>query len=124
MWVVRGPFDGDEGQDPSPESESVALVHRIPSANCHLESKLLKPGKRYVLGRKGVELLIPSKKISREHVTFTLSEFPTSRVVSQIYHLLSRFILIWFRTIQRSNRRHDCKTHATSLSRYKGESIS
>ncbi|KAF9651006.1 hypothetical protein BDM02DRAFT_3267528 [Thelephora ganbajun] len=63
MWVVRGPFDGDEGQDSSTE-----------------RPKLLKPGKRYVLGRKDASLLIPNKKISREHVTFNLSEFPTSQV--------------------------------------------
>ena len=57
-------------------------VRCISSVGYHLESKLLKPGKRYVLGRKDVDLLISSKKISREHVAFTLSEFPASRVVS------------------------------------------
>ena len=54
-----------------------------------LESKLLKPGKRYVLGRKDADILISSKKISREHVTFTLSEFPTSCVVSRPCSLVS-----------------------------------
>lgn len=48
------------------------------------ESKLLKPGKRYVLGRKEADLLISSRKVSREHVTFTLSEFPASNVVSRL----------------------------------------
>jgi hypothetical protein len=52
-----------------------------------LESKLLKPGKRYILGRKDTDLLIQSKKISREHVAFNISEFPTSRVVSYTLHL-------------------------------------
>jgi len=80
-----------------------------------LESKLLKPGKVYVLGRKDADLLIPGKKISREHVKFTLSEFPTSRVVSRPRRLHLKFIPIWPRMTQRSNQKHVCKTHATSL---------
>ena len=28
MWVVRGPFDGDEGQDLTTESKLKTLVHR------------------------------------------------------------------------------------------------
>lgn len=36
-----------------------------------------------MLGRKDTDLLIQSKKISREHVVFDISEFPTPRVVSQ-----------------------------------------
>ena len=58
----------------------------------HPESKLLKPGKHYVLGRKEADLLISSRKVSREHVTFTLSEFPTSSVVSRVCFLLQVFI--------------------------------
>ena len=69
------------------------LVHCISSVSRHLESKFLKPGKRYVLGRKDANLLISSKKISREHVAFTLSEFPTSRVVSRPCFLFSTFII-------------------------------
>lgn len=56
---------------------------------CYLEYKLLKPGKRYVLGRKDTDLLIQRKKVSREHVVFNVSEFPTSCVVSHPYCLLS-----------------------------------
>jgi hypothetical protein len=69
-------------------------VRYISSISHHLESKLLKPGKRYVLGRKDTALLISSKKISREHVTFTLSEFPTSRVVSPPRLPLSTFVIV------------------------------
>ncbi len=114
MWIIRGPFDGDEGQDPSTESESGALVYHISPVSRHLDSKLLKPGKLYALGRKDADLLIPSKKISREHVTFTLSEFPTARVVSRPRHPLSRFILISFRVIQRSDQKYGYKTRATN----------
>ena len=94
MWVIRGPFDGDEGQELNTESESGALVYRVSSVSRYLESKFLKPGKHYVLGRKGADLLISSKKISREHVTFTLSDFPASRVVSKSRLLLPGFISI------------------------------
>lgn len=69
-------------------------IPRILSVSCHLESKLLRPGKRYTLGRKDADLLILEKKISREHVTFTLSEFPTSSVVSRPYFVFSAFVII------------------------------
>lgn len=28
MWVARGPFDGDEGQDLTTESELKVILHR------------------------------------------------------------------------------------------------
>ena len=47
-----------------------------------------------MLGRKDADLLISSKKISREHVSFTLSEFPVSCVVSRPRFLLLTLMLI------------------------------
>ena len=85
---------GTKDKTPAGKVSWETRAHRISSVSYHPESKLLKPGKYYVLGRKDADLLISSKKISREHVTFTLSEFPTSRVVSRPCFLLSTFIII------------------------------
>ena len=89
MWVIKGPFDGDEGQELSVESEPRVLAYCPFNTSTRLEPKLLKPGRRYVLGRRDADLLIPSKKVSREHVTLNISEFPTSCVVSSPHHLFS-----------------------------------
>lgn len=46
-----------------------------------------------MLGRKGADLIVQNKRISREHVTFDISGFPTSRVVSQSHYLFSSVFL-------------------------------
>ncbi|KAI0791343.1 hypothetical protein C8Q75DRAFT_757839 [Abortiporus biennis] len=52
MWVITGPFDGETQK-----------------------SKLLKPGKTYVLGRKDRALTISDPKVSRDHLSFVVAPF-------------------------------------------------
>ncbi|EGN97494.1 hypothetical protein SERLA73DRAFT_124187 [Serpula lacrymans var. lacrymans S7.3] len=57
MWLISGPFDGEQGD----------VTTR--------KTKLLKTGKKYSLGRKEQPLVINNKKISREHVKFTVGTY-------------------------------------------------
>ncbi|PCH34712.1 hypothetical protein WOLCODRAFT_106435 [Wolfiporia cocos MD-104 SS10] len=63
MWVLRGPFDGKEGDENTPTKD-----------------KLLKTGTSYVVGRKEQDLIIRHKKISRKHVRFVISDFPEDKL--------------------------------------------
>jgi len=57
MWILTGPFDGDEADNPRPH-----------------KSKLLKSGNTYTMGRRDQALTIKDKKISREHARFYVGE--------------------------------------------------
>ncbi|KAK7679065.1 hypothetical protein QCA50_018010 [Cerrena zonata] len=57
MWVITGPFDGS-----------------LNTLNTR-KTKLLKPGKTYVLGRKDRPLLVNHKSISRDHLSFTVGDY-------------------------------------------------
>ena len=46
-----------------------------------IESKLLKPSKTYVLGRKERPLVVNHKSISRDHVSFTVGDYTEEDVV-------------------------------------------
>lgn len=45
------------------------------------ESKLLKTGKNYALGRKGQPLIVGSKKVSQDHCLFNVGEYTLDDVV-------------------------------------------
>ena len=46
------------------------------------ESKLLKTGRKYVLGRKDRHLVINHKKVSHDHAEFTVGAYTHDDVVS------------------------------------------
>ncbi|CAL1702805.1 unnamed protein product [Somion occarium] len=57
MWVITGPFDG-----------------ALNALNVQ-KSKLLKPGRTYVLGRKDRALVVNHKSVSRDHLSFTVGAY-------------------------------------------------
>jgi len=60
--------------DPLPETSM--------EANTSLpETKLLRSGKKYPLGRKDRELLVNNKKISRDHCEFTVGPYTEEDMV-------------------------------------------
>lgn len=54
-----------------------------------LESKLLKAGKSYTLGRKSQPLLILNKKVSQAHCSFSVEACSLDDVVCDFYLLYS-----------------------------------
>lgn len=56
------------------------------------ETKLLKPGKTYVLGRKDRPLLVNHKSISRDHLSFIVGDYTVEDAVS-IAHTLHVYVL-------------------------------
>ena len=73
MWLIEGPFDGNSGSvDHKSELTLDVLVPRTHRAS---ETKLLKCGRSYLLGRKAkvvTQLVIAHPKISAQHVSFTV----------------------------------------------------
>ncbi|KAJ3557580.1 hypothetical protein NM688_g1399 [Phlebia brevispora] len=59
MWTLVGPFDGEVVADMS-----------------FKKVKWLQAGKKYMLGRKDRPLVINHKKISRDHLQFTVGDYP------------------------------------------------
>jgi hypothetical protein len=86
MWLLEGPFDGEESGAVNFRSES-SLTDRTSSLISRLETKLLRTTKDYTFGRKGTGLMVNSKKISGEHGAFQVGEFitedPVSRAVNE-----------------------------------------
>ena len=82
MWVVTGPFDGETIGEVNfhsmPGCLSVNIAQLIGD---HSESKLLKPGKQYVLGRKKKDLIVNHKSISSEHLAIIVGEYTEEDVV-------------------------------------------
>ncbi|THH18656.1 hypothetical protein EW146_g2373 [Bondarzewia mesenterica] len=55
MWTISGPFDVE-----------ITGISQVSSSRPQ-EAKLLKSGKKYLLGRKDCDLVVNSKKVSRDH---------------------------------------------------------
>ncbi|OJA21135.1 hypothetical protein AZE42_04352 [Rhizopogon vesiculosus] len=68
MWLVTGPFDGVEQGDTTTT-----------------KTKLLKPGKKYALGRKDRALVINNKKISRDSCEFRVGSYAPDNMVDTSY---------------------------------------
>ena len=81
MWLVTGPFDGEDSGSVDFRSECYVLDDElrliVPS-----EVKLLRTNKECAFGRKGTPLLVNSKKISAEHGAFHVGEFDAEDAVS------------------------------------------
>ena len=86
MWLIEGPFDGEESGALNFRSE-LSPIDKTSSLIPRLGTKLLRTAKEYAFGRKGTPLLVNSKKISGEHGVFQVGEFdvenPVSRAVNQ-----------------------------------------
>jgi hypothetical protein len=76
MWTITGPFDDPEGQ----ESTYLFCV-LISIFNASLESKLLKTGRSYSLGRKDQDLIVPNKKVSHHHCEFLVGKWSIEEMV-------------------------------------------
>ncbi|TFY71024.1 hypothetical protein EVG20_g1985 [Dentipellis fragilis] len=65
MWTITGPFDG----------ETAGQVG-------HQKTKLLKCGQKYLMSRKGGDLVINDKRISREHAYFIVGGYTADDVAN------------------------------------------
>ncbi|KAL6299140.1 hypothetical protein BKA93DRAFT_808038 [Sparassis latifolia] len=68
MWVLSGPFDGEDADNLS-----------------KINLKLLKTGKEYIVGRKDQPLLIRNKKVSHRHAIFIVKECTEDDVMNSAF---------------------------------------
>lgn len=83
MWVVAGPFDGGVSNEVGFQSNvySFLTIYRS-NARYVPESKLLKSGKSYVIGRKVTcDLVVNHKKVSHDHGKLIVDGFSPDDVV-------------------------------------------
>lgn len=79
MWIVTGPFDNAVISCVYFNGQKTRVLIQVVT-----ESKLLKTGTTYGLGRKGhkQQLVIDNGKISKEHLTLITGLMPQEDVVS------------------------------------------
>lgn len=83
MWVVTGPFDGEVSNEVAFQSNTFSSLTAHQSNPRYVpESKLLKSGKSYVIGRKtSCDLVVNHKKVSHDHGKFIVEGFSPDDVV-------------------------------------------
>lgn len=83
MWIVTGPFDSETSNEVGFQSNAFLLVNRLRTdQRLVAESKLLKSGKSYLIGRKSTcDLVVNHKKISHDHGQFLVGGFSPDDVV-------------------------------------------
>ena len=86
MWIVTGPFDGETSNEVAFQSNVFfpppAFVHPQTHRRYVAESKLLKSGKEYLIGRKSTcDLVVNHKKVSHDHGKFIVGGFSPDDVV-------------------------------------------
>jgi hypothetical protein len=83
MWVVTGPFDGEISNEVGFQSNAFSTLTAYRSNPRYVpESKLLKSGKSYVIGRKTTcDLVVNHKKVSHDHGKFIVEGFSPDDVV-------------------------------------------
>ncbi|KAG6917214.1 hypothetical protein DXG01_003419 [Tephrocybe rancida] len=74
MWTLCGPFDGETG-DVSFQSKYLCTFLYLSALTILAESKLLKTGTTYGLGRKDCPLIVANKKVSSHHCDFEVKAF-------------------------------------------------
>jgi hypothetical protein len=95
MWIVTGPFDGETSNEVGFQSNIFSLgyllVKRVKLIERYLaESKLLKSGKSYIIGRKAtVDLVVNHKKVSHDHGQFIVGGFSPDDIVREICFSMS-----------------------------------
>lgn len=60
---------------------ALKVTYRYCLVRCLLESKLLKTGTTYGLGRKGCPLIVANKKVSSHHCDFEVKDFSVDDAV-------------------------------------------
>jgi hypothetical protein len=86
MWIISGPFDGQEKNEIGFKSRSRFC---IPEPQLiRVEAKLLKTGSSYSLGRKERQLTVNHGKVSHDHGTFTVGPYSQEDIVSLMFGLL------------------------------------
>ena len=102
MWVVTGPFDGEVSNEVGFQSNAYSPLTTYQSNPRYVpESKLLKSGKSYVIGRKSTcDLVVNHKKVSHDHGQFIVEGFSPDDVVRIHVSLLYRSqpSYPWFQT--------------------------
>ena len=82
MWVVSGPFDGEVSNEVGFQSNAFSLLTIHQTHRYVPESKLLKSGKSYLIGRKSTcDLVVNHKKVSHDHGRFEVGGFSPDDVV-------------------------------------------
>ena len=103
MWVVAGPFDGEISNEVGFQSSaSSSLTTHQSDPRYVVESKLLKSGKSYVIGRKTTcDLVVNHKKVSHDHGKFIVEGFSPDDVVRILISPISWPCLLSMVTDQR-----------------------
>jgi len=83
MWLVTGPFDGEVSNEVGFQSNAFSSFTTHQSNPRYVpESKLLKSGKSYIIGRKlTCDLVVNHKKVSHDHGQFKVGGFSPDDVV-------------------------------------------
>jgi hypothetical protein len=83
MWVVTGPFDGEVSNEVAFQSNAFSPFTAYRSNPRYVpESKLLKSGKSYAIGRKtACDLVVNHKKVSHDHGKIVVGGFSPDDVV-------------------------------------------
>ena len=103
MWVVAGPFDGEVSNEVGFQSNAFSSLTAYQSDPRYVvESKLLKSGKSYVIGRKTTcDLVVNHKKVSHDHGKFIVEGFSPDDVVRILVSPISWPCLLSMVTDQR-----------------------
>jgi hypothetical protein len=105
MWIITGPFDGEEAGKLDFQSKRFDLEYSSRSKLNTPEPKLLKTDRKYVLGRKQRHLVVNHKKVSHDHAEFTVGAFTRDDIVGlpvALPHAMSLQISLAIRKIPRS----------------------
>ena len=92
MWVIASPFDGEALNEVGFQSTTFFFTHlsHTKISNTHkgsgVESKLLKSGKAYHIGRKDCDLIVNHKKVSHDHGEFVVGRFSPDDVVRLVWY--------------------------------------
>ena len=101
MWVITGPFDGDVSNEVGFQSNAFSSLTTCQTHPRYvLESKLLKSGKSYLIGRKSTcDLVVNHKKVSHDHGRFEVGGFSPDDVVRTPFLLChARVSYPWLQT--------------------------
>lgn len=79
MWILTASFD--EAQIGDKTAQSTFKYSHSESLPTVVESKLLKTGKTYVLGRKDQPLVIKDARISKNHAAFQVGSCTEDEIV-------------------------------------------
>jgi hypothetical protein len=89
MWVITGPFDGEVSNEVGFQSNAFSSLTTCQTHPRYVpESKLLKSGKSYLIGRKSTcDLVVNHKKVSHDHGRFEVGGFSPDDVVRTLFLL-------------------------------------